>query len=267
MRHLKSEDYIIYNIDLEELEEMDDMKEYETQTIDQNEDILKEYTKACTLCNDEVHTNCKYCSDSSKCSECYAGYVPSESGTCIRCLNNCLNCNSNDLSKCSKCFNGFGLIENECKNCYDKNCINCDNNLNICQKCQKGYVLIEGKCTKKDNSFDSWCKKYEYTISALNFWKKCIECTGPTYLENNKCVECKDKNCSKCSKDNNGNEICTECMDGYGLVDGICIKCSDNCLNCNENECLKCDNHYYLSDTKCKICSGKCQECQNSEDT
>lgn len=37
-----------------------------------------------------------------------------------------------------------------------------------------------------------------------------MECIGPTYLENNKCIECKDKNCSECSKDKNVNEICNK---------------------------------------------------------
>ena len=259
--------YILFNAGLKEIDEMEDMKEYETQTIDdKEEDILKEYSKICTQCDDITQKYCKYCND-NKCSECYAGYVPNENGKCVSCSNNCLKCNYNDLSKCIKCFNGYGLIENECKNCNDINCILCDGNINTCQKCKNGYVLIEGKCTKKDDSFDSWCKTYEYTISALKLWKKCIECIGPTYLENSKCVECKDENCSKCSKDKNGNEICSECMDGYGLVDGQCIKCSDNCLNCNKDGCLKCDNHFYLSDKNCKECSINCLECINNNET
>lgn len=174
-------------------------------------------------------------------------------------------CNSNDLNQCNKCFNGFGLIGNECKSCNDKNCIKCDDNINICQICKKGYALIEGKCAKKDNSFDSWCKTYQYRISSLKLWKKCIECIGPTYLEDNKYIRCKDENCSECKKNESGNEICSECMDGYGLVDGECIKCSSDCLNCNKNECLKCDNHFYLSDKICKPCNKTCLECQDDE--
>ena len=266
IRHLENKNSIIYDINLEELEEMDELKIYETQTIDEEEEILNKYTKACTNCNDDVQKYCKYCNN-NKCDECYAGYVPNENGVCTKCSNNCLNCNTNDLSKCNKCFKGFGLIGNECKNCDDKNCNKCDDNTNICQECKKGYVLIEGKCDKKDNSFDSWCKTYIYTISILKLWKKCIECIGPTYLENNKCIECKDKNCSECSKDEKGNEICNKCMDGFGLVDGLCIKCSNDCLNCDKDGCLKCNNHFYLSNKICKECSETCVECQNNENS
>ena len=267
IRHYYSEilPIIIYDINLEELEEMDELQEYETQTIDKEEEILNKYTKACTNCTDDVQKYCKHCNDNNKCSECYAGYVPNENGICIKCSNNCLDCNSNDLGKCYKCFKGFGLIGNECKNCNDKNCNKCDNNTNTCQECKKGYVLIEGKCDKKDISFDSWCKTYKYSESSLKLSKECIECIGPTYLENNKCIECKDKNCSKCSKDKNGIEICSICMDGYGLVDGLCIECSKDCLNCDKDGCLKCDNHFYLSDKICKECSSDCLECQNNE--
>ena len=74
------------------------MKEYETQTIDENEDKLKDHTKECTQCNDNVQKYCKYCEDNNQCSECYAGYTPNESGICVKCQNNCLNCNSNDLN-------------------------------------------------------------------------------------------------------------------------------------------------------------------------
>ena len=265
IRHLEYGNNMLYNIGLEEIEELENMKEYETQTIDENEDKLKDHTKECTQCNDNVQKYCKYCEDNNQCSECYAGYTPNESGICVKCQNNCLNCNSNDLNQCNKCFNGFGLIGNECKSCNDKNCIKCDDNINICQICKKGYALIEGKCAKKDNSFDSWCKTYQYRISSLKLWKKCIECIGPTYLEDNKCIRCKDEICSECKKNESGNEICSECMDGYGLVDGECIKCSSDCLNCNKNECLKGDNHFYLSDKICKPCNKTCLECQDDE--
>ena len=57
-------------------------------------------------------------------------------------------------------------------------------------------------------------------------------------MENSKFVEFKDENRSKCSKDKNGNEICSECIDGYGLVDGQYIKYSSNYLNFNKDECL-----------------------------
>ena len=125
---------------------MDDLKVYETQTINEEEEILNKHTKACSNCNDKVQKYCKYCTDKNTCTSCYAGYVPNENGICIKCSNNCLIC---DYSKCYKCFKGFGLVNNECKSCNDKNCNKCDNNIKTCQECKKGYILIEGKSLKK----------------------------------------------------------------------------------------------------------------------
>ena len=56
-------------------------------------------------------------------------------------------------------------------------------------------------------------------------------------------------------------------MDGYGLVDGLCIKCSEDCLDCNKEGCLKCNAHFYLSDKACLKCSANCLDCQNCENS
>ena len=71
IRHFEYKTSIIYDINLEELKEMDEFQEYETQTINEKEeDILKEYTKACTNCNDDVQKYCKNYQYNNKCSEC-----------------------------------------------------------------------------------------------------------------------------------------------------------------------------------------------------
>ena len=256
---------VIYNIDLEELEEMDDIKEYETQQIDNNDNILREYTKACTQCNDDTHIFCKYCKNPNKCSECYAGYTPNENGICTKCSDNCLKCESNNLNKCTECFNGFGLVNNKCQECKVSNCKKCDNDIKVCKICKKGYVLINGSCAKKTSEFDSWCKNYEYTIPIFKWWKKCTQCIGPTYLEKNKCIECKDKKCAQCLKDENGNEICSKCINGYGLEKGVCsLKCTEGCEKCEKDQCLNCKKHFYLYNNKiCKECDKNCLECEN----
>ena len=260
IRSLENNNIVLYTIDLEEIEEMEDMKEYETQKIDENENILKEYTKACTQCNDNVHNYCKYCEDRNKCSECYAGYIPNKNGICIKCENSCLKCDEDDTNKCTDCYKAYGLVKNECKKCSDKNCLNCNGDIKVCQLCRRGYILINGECIKKE---DSWCNNYTYEYI---FFKKCTECIGPTYLENGKCIECKEKGCLKCSKLNK-NEICIECMDGYGIENGNCIKCSEGCKKCMNNKCLECENNFYLYNNEiCKRCDYNCLECQNDSD-
>ena len=85
----------LYYVELQEIDEF--VKEYKTQIINENEDKMQDYTRICTRCNSEVYNYCKYCEKKDKCSDCYAGYIPNEKGSCIKCSDNCLKCDSNEL--------------------------------------------------------------------------------------------------------------------------------------------------------------------------
>ena len=245
---------VLYEVEVKEIGELEDLDEYETQTIDPNENKINIYTQICTKCNKEVHNNCKYCNIPEKCSECYAGFVLDGSGKCVKCKNNCLTC---DDSKCTSCLYGFGNINGECKICQVTNCLNCDENVKKCQKCKKGYeIKIDDSGNIKCFKSDTWCKTY-------NKKGECQECFGGSYLENLKCIECEIEGCLKCSKDESGNKKCTQCVPGYGLENWQCEKCETGCQDCKEKKCINCNYEYTLNQFgECIPCTQKCKECK-----
>jgi hypothetical protein len=103
--------------------------------------------------------------------------------------------------------------------------------------CAEGTELSECKCVKV-------CK-----CGFADDGKKCKEETL-TAVDN-----CKTLNC---------NNNCTECLDGYRLINGVCDKCLDNCTHCTSNTtCEKCADGFYLNKTtlvceQCKNCTGVC---------
>ena len=72
---------------------------------------------------------------------------------------------------------------------------------------------------------------------------------------NGHCVKCPD-NCSNC--DASG---CTSCDSRYGLVNGACVKCPDNCSNCNASGCTSCNSRYGLVNGACVKCPDNCYSC------
>ena len=129
-------------------------------------------------------------------------------------------------------------------------------------KCKDGYTLINNVCAVTPNCHKN-CKECEETSTDDNN-QKCISCKNTEYfLQEGNCVEkCsdfgyyeKDKKCLKCSENCKiciENNICIECYEGKYLDenDYTCKKCSDNCLTCSKgidsngnNNCIKCNRN------------------------
>ena len=246
--------YLLYYVELKEVDEF--VKDFETQMIDKDEDKLKEYTKVCSQCNDEVHNFCKFCAQKDKCSECYAGYIPDKNGKCIKCEKNCLKCDSKYLNECKSCLKGYGLLFFDCLKCVDENCIECNGDTYKCNRCKNGFVLINEKCEKKD----TLCKTYDSE-------GKCTECIGATYLEDGMCIECNKngiENCAKCSKNNDGEVKCTSCLPGFAYYNNYCYKYEEEnkCEAGDIYKCLKCEQNYVLYEDECYKCGEGCLKCQ-----
>lgn len=178
-------------------------------------------------CFDEKCRNCDKL-DYKKCNRCKPGYFLNDNGDCIRCLNNCSECSTDNL-QCYSCFENYGVINNECIKCKDQNCDDCDDDVSFCNSCKKGYSHEKGKCVKNT---------VENCYSHLNA-SYCYNCNNGYGKINGKCLKCKDKNCIKCDNDVS---ICTKCIKGYGYsLDkgenyGKCLACSvANCTSCDKN--------------------------------
>ncbi|CAD8067727.1 unnamed protein product [Paramecium sonneborni] len=56
------------------------------------------------------------------------------------------------------------------------------------------------------------------------------------------------------------------CLDGYFFLNGVCIACGTNCLDCSDrNKCDQCFSGYYLNGYVCNQCQSNCLDCIQSD--
>ncbi|KAL4462184.1 hypothetical protein ABPG73_018929 [Tetrahymena malaccensis] len=174
--------------------------------------VYKPYgtTQAYTFCLSCI-PNCKTCSDTQSCSQCFQGYyfnklqqicqqIPtclsnqylSSNYACLNCQSNCAQC-SNGTS-CSTCVSGYTntLSPNQCvpitcasnqyrdssqlcQNCTS-NCLQCQNNIS-CDSCSNGYTQIS-----QAPYCQSICASNQYVdqfSQCKNCDPSCNTCVGP----------------------------------------------------------------------------------------
>ena len=163
---------------------------------------------------------------------------------CIRkCSHQYYNCKECNRTQCIKCKEDKNYIFNNYGHCIEK-IDNCDiQNMNVneskCSNCSNQYYCLENKynvCSKVDNI------DYYYKI---NYNPVCYE----------RCSKKLD-NCLKCENENK----CTQCVDGYFVYNGKCIKNIEGCLSHfydgTIKECLECDENkgYYCINKTKSIC-------------
>ena len=157
---------------------------------------------------------------------------------------------------CSKCSEGYYSQEgwNKCQKCCE-GCSECESPSGTCLSCKEGYEYINGKCNQYQSKTPcKQCNEREYSLEGSG---KCNQV---------------DISCKTFDK-KNGN--CLTCEDGYGIINGKCIKCLSgtysnsqtnyNCEECKEGEfsypgwkkCLPCQ----VSCTSCDKTTGKCWTC------
>ena len=200
------------------------------------------------ICKCKTNTVCKDCPSENNadnlCSTCNDGYYPKKeessndlkncynsvtipsnyiliSDQYERCYDSCKSCTAKgneNVHKCEECKDGYLDLNND-KNCY-KECAHYyyfDNEGNYkClteNKCPHGYKLIHG--TKK-------CIDYCYNDNIFNFKFEfngiCYEsCPHGYYTEGEQNIcKCMDNSaCKDCPPENNANNLCSTCNDGY----------------------------------------------------
>lgn len=149
---------------------------------------------------------------------------------CLITANNCQTCvNSYFLSgnACvSICPPGYwgDISVNKCKSCIILDCLECSNAF-LCTKCTNGKYLQNDGCVAN-------CDQTFYSISLSFICEKCdvscFECFGPSTFQ------------------------CTTCNNRYFLLNNQCLKCGNNCFQCENKElCNVCENSYYLQENNC----------------
>ena len=249
--------------------------------------------KVCGMCNFGYYlplgnqyskTKCKKCdegcvscyaeenSDISICTSCDWNYSLFN-GTCIEYCNlyidsNCSQCKSELEGKnneCLICYEGYYIDPNyskkDCKKIEIENCVNAtvEDDKVKCLNCSEGYMLYENKCyetckTGRNEKCKTCNPSFEYRLY-------CGSCNDGFYLYkgiiSTECLRCNRSNfCDECEYIA-GEEVCTECYDGYTMINETCFRnCYSDCKKCyfdgiNHGICIECnDDGLYLKNNK-----------------
>lgn len=240
--------------------------------------VNKKFEEECIPCGE----NCSTCflmeNKRPKCFFCKEGYYidrESPNGQCKPCLQGCSRCIGGSLSECSDTLPGYFFSDesNTLEKC-DTSCTRCHSK-NKCSMCAEGYFAKrEEKVEKKDE--DETKPKDDGPLSEL---EKMTESLGRLKDEENRlmnfgddfldfkfrehdvvCVDCKIDNCVYCSEKQdqvkqNKFITCSLCKPKFGLVDGRCQTCPENCRYCKEQtlECVSCEKGFQW-DSKTNTC-------------
>ena len=212
---------------------------------DSNTHFLEPFTKTCI-----PRANTSNCSgfepDEDFCSSCSGGYYV-ENGWCLPVTVDCLAPSkaTNTTNKCSTCDIGF-YLDPVTKNCLKNIEANCDGPAEKygfgCKTCKSGFYLnFQTKLCEK--IYIPHCSEYE--AASL----ECKTCATGTYRFNGKCRKDFSLGCSEyITIPKNNEKICSKCIKGFYLNDGLCrINSIPNCeaFDANNLECTACRKGYY----------------------
>lgn len=221
-----------------------------------------------------------------------------EGGKCVE-LKNCNETHADNLTGCKKCNDGYFNFRGQCHPCScGDDAITCTDNLG-CPRCAKKHVMEETKnqdgsvmytCVALPservdlNAQGVVYTEYQIhgpdTIAFCKYWgeRGCLMCganiTDPDnivyyYVNASMCYE--NTHCTAADNASDiglesGNYRCTNCTkaekkgdQSYYLVNGACVECDPNCVDCDVNTgvCKECFPGYYPLDSNSK----KCYQC------
>ena len=199
---------------------------------------------------DDCSSNCLKCTDATNCDLC--DFVNGSNGDRLPLV--VINSDyTNHLQNLghevciSSCPNGYFLDKSgnhiTCTKCSSvlSNCAECTSG-NSCDSCESGSVLsgdyCESSCPAGTVAVDSICKPCH---------ESCEYCKSN---DRDYCTQCKDT--TKILYEG----VCRDdCPDRYYISGNSCVKCGDNCAECDASGCKVCDIHYFLYENKtCDLC-------------
>ena len=211
----------------------------------------------CILCQDNYYLTlnnictiikgCIRSGNNEGCNECKDGFYYSfPQRLCIKSENDFLNCRYSTWDQCDSCKDNYYLKKPEriCLNNTEEGifykCKMTDKNGEYCAECDTGYFLTTGE--------DKICVKMRGCKVAQNE-NVCLQCDKGFCFDKNKkmCFDSYNIDNEKNIKyfgceytDEEGIE-CEKCVDGYTLVNGICIS-KNYCLEEKDGKCVKCED-------------------------
>ncbi|CAK92802.1 unnamed protein product (macronuclear) [Paramecium tetraurelia] len=218
---------------------------------------------------------------------CQDGYFDNGSMICEQCNYKCFKCASStscticsgnrDSSNNCDCLSGYDEQNKICvlisvtanqvvidynsviTKTYDFENCNITNfaNIDTCQ-CLDGYFMQNSKCLRK-----------QFIYIPIACHRKCKTCS----IISTNCIECSTNyiNPPSCS-----------CVNGFQLIDQVCVSCNQHCVLCSNNQCstcispliidtdntCQCNTGYYFdqSSNSCSNCQTQCYQCKYQSD-
>ena len=250
---------------------------------------------SCTACP----SGCAICSSNIICTTCSVGFTLLANGLCSSCLylgqsiSGCGVCDSSN-TKCLACQGGQTLASSTvttCTNFTNTQANNCfiQGSSQKCAVCIGGYYLTKGICSLCPTG--CICTSSNYCTSCsfgyLLIGSVCISCSNTTSTPISNVNYTGEAGCNICQKSvgiTNNIVTCTQCQDGYFIVNVSCASCGTitkqlinkafyygvaNCAICslqygNNATCTACNPGYFLNGQICDSCSNNCAICDNS---
>ncbi len=187
---------------------------------------------------------CTEASPSGFCTSCIKGYIV-VSGSCVAIITNCIIYNQNNPDNCFQCSQDYYLNAFYSCTLLPPFCLTA-NSLGFCLSCVTGYIPINSICVVPVNNCVSYVQMTNVT--------RCSQCASGYKLTS-------DFTCSQLPQyclSGNG-DVCTSCVNGYQVYQGICVLYVVNCLEWSRSslQCVNCLGGHYLSFTNSNnyICS------------
>ena len=166
-----------------------------------------------------------------------------------------VNCAKFIQGVCQNCSKGFYPGSNGLCKQFNPLCKTSDIQTGACKTCYPGYTLIAGLCeigSSSTSNSDPNCK-------STNTFGVCTSCYASFYLSAQATCIRLDPLCKSYTP---SQRDCSDCYDGYTLVDGKCIistkvpSANDDpyCIKSQGSNCLNCASGYFKDHT------GACKE-------
>jgi len=216
----------------------------------------------CTKCRDNKDNN-------------RMGYfLKTSDKSCKSCNSRASSCGSDDgtgNAPISQCFSDYEVESVDKKKCLacPAECATCSgtelNGKATCESCvpDMGNFLVAGECIPCADQ----CVSCEDDAM-------CAECMPNYRVDGGSCSECQI-NCRQCSVNTVGDELCDECVSGYGPKEATSVTCDSckisNCKTCSilssgDHSCTLCATGFGIFGGQCKSCGAGCSACEEVVD-
>ena len=222
--------------------------------------VNSDFKEECVACG----ANCTTCflmeNKTPKCFFCKEGFYldkTSPQGECKPCVQGCSRCIGGSLKQCSDTLPGY-FYDQEIKGLTkcDESCARCHSK-NECSMCAEGFFARREEKVEKKEGASEVIDELEKTLTDIKDAEKKMMKFGNDFLDfkfrekDVKCINCNIDNCVYCSEKQdqvkkNKFITCSLCQPKFGLVDGHCQNCPQNCRYCKEQtlECVSCEKGY-----------------------